>query len=143
MLLALLLCAAPVEPMSTEQLARADAEQLSAELARVDTALLSVQPVPLSQVFGKAGERGGVFLAIGMIPGLAVGLLIAGGGSVGTNDKLAVALGTPVIIGAGVGLVAFLGSLLEHLFVEAPARSAQRERLTGYRATLEARRQQP
>ncbi len=142
MLLALLLCAAPVEPMSTEQLARADAEQLSAEVAKVDTALLSVQPVPLGQVFGKAGERGGVFLPIGMIPGPAVGLLIAGGGSVGSNDKLAVALGTPVIIGAGVGLVAFIGSLLEHLFVEAPTRSAQRERLTGYRATLQARQEQ-
>ena len=142
MLLALLLCAAPVEPMSTEQLARADAEQLSAEVAKVDAALLSVQPVPLRQVFGKAGERGGVFLAIGMIPGLAVGLLIAGGGSVGSNDKLAVALGTPVIIGAGVGLVAFIGSLLEHLFVEAPGRSAQRERLNGYRATLQARQEQ-
>ena len=143
MLLALLLCAAPVEPMSNEQLARADAERLTTELAKVDAALLSVQTVPLGQVFSKAAERGGVFLAIGMIPGLAVGLLISGGGSVGANDKLAVALATPVIIGAGVGLVAFIGSLLEHLFVEAPERSAQRERLTGYRATLEARREKP
>lgn len=142
MLLALLLCAAPVEPLSSEQLARADGERLSAELAKVDAALLAVQPVPTGQVFSKAAERGGVFLAIGMIPGLAVGLLISGGGSVGSNDKLAVALGVPVIIGAGVGLVAFLGSLLEHLFVEAPERSAQRERLNAYRATLEARREQ-
>jgi len=141
-LLALLLCAAPVEPMSSEQLARADSERLTAEIAKVDVALIAVQPVPLGQVFSKAGERGGVFLAIGLIPGLAVGLLLSGGGSVSANDKLAVALTTPVIIGAGVGLIAFIGSLLEHLFVAAPDRSAQRERLNGYRATLAARREQ-
>jgi hypothetical protein len=140
-LLALILCAAPLEPMSNEQLARADAERLSAELVKVDAALPFVQPVPLGQVFAKAGERGGVFLAIGMIPGLAVGLLVAAGGRIPVTDQLAVILATPVIIAAGVGLFAFVGSLLEHLFVEAPERSAQRERLNAYRATLEARRE--
>ncbi|MBE2252242.1 MAG: hypothetical protein IAE78_22090 [Myxococcus sp.] len=45
----------------------------------------------------------------------------------------------PVIIGAGIGLVAFVGALLEHLFVEAPARASQHERLTGYRRALELR----
>lgn len=123
-------------PLSSEQLARAEPAEVSAELQRVDAALLKVQPVPAGQVFSKAGERGGVFLAVGMIPGLAVGLLLSSGGSVGPNDKLAIALGVPVLVAAGVGLVAFIGSLLEYLFVEGPERSAQREQLTGYRAQL-------
>jgi len=125
--------------MSTEQLARADAARVASELERVDEALAAVQPVPTGQVFSKAGEHGGVFLALGMIPGLAVGLLISSGGSVPRNEQLAVALSVPVIIGAGIGLVAFVGALLEHLFVEAPARASQHERLTGYRRALELR----
>lgn len=131
------LLAAP--PLSNEQLARAEPETLSAELGRVDAALLKVQPLPASQVFSKAGERGGVFLAVGMIPGLAVGLLLSSGGSIGPNDKLAVALGVPVLVAAGVGLVAFIGSLLEYAFVEGPERASERERLTSYRLALQRR----
>lgn len=123
-------------PLSAEQLARAEPETLTAELKRVDETLLKVQPLPTGQVFSKAAERGGVFLAVGMIPGLAVGLLISSGGSIGPNDKLAVALGTPVLVAAGVGLVAFIGSLLEYLFVDGPERTAERERLTNYRDQL-------
>jgi hypothetical protein len=126
-------------PLSSEQLSRAEPETLTAELRRVDDALLKVQPVPTGQVFSKAAERGGVFLAVGMIPGLAVGLLISSGGSIGPSDKLAVALGTPVLVAAGVGLVAFIGSLLEYLFVEGPERRAERERLTSYRSELQRR----
>lgn len=126
-------------PFSTEQLARAEPEALTAELKRVDEALLKVQPVPASQVFSKAAERGGVFLAVGMIPGLAVGLLLSSGGSVPQGEKLAIALGTPVIVAAGVGLFAFVGSLFEYLFVEGPERTSERERLTAYRLELQRR----
>ena len=123
-------------PLSAAELARAEPETIQAELTRVDAGLLKVQPVPPAQVFSKAGERGGVFLAVGMIPGLAVGLLISSGGSIGPSDKLAVALGTPVLVAAGVGLVAFIGSLLEYVFVDGPERTAERERLTAYRTEL-------
>ncbi|MBM4783412.1 MAG: hypothetical protein GQE15_37520 [Archangiaceae bacterium] len=139
MISTLLLQVALAAPLSTEQMARAEPQTLTAELKRVDEALLKVQPVPAGQVFSKAGERGGIFLAVGMIPGLAVGLLLSSGGSIGTNDKLAVALGTPVLVAAGVGLVAFIGSLLEYVFVEGPERTSERERLTAYRLELQRR----
>lgn len=139
MIATLLIKALLAAPLSNEQLARAEPQALTAELKRVDEALVKVQPVPAGQVFSKAGERGGVFLAVGMIPGLAVGLLLSSGGSVGPTDKLAVALGVPVLVAAGVGLVAFIGSLLEYLFVEGPERITERERLTAYRLELQRR----